>query len=208
MDSTIARAIAGDHDAITALYTRYDLQLRRYLANRVDADDIEDVLSQVWLQVLRALPRYEDRGWPFSAWLYRIAQSRAVDFRRAQQRRPSLPLLDCHAIDGPERQIDTWDAHAALPQLLAALVTPEQRAVIVRRFLLDQSVDEVAAAMGLSVGAVKALQHRALGAMRHACADSGRPAVPLHGGPCGGARGAPGLSTVAGVGEVREQVFS
>ena len=89
----IARAKAGDPDAISGLYERYAPQIRRYIASRLgDPTQAEDICGDVFVKVLESLDRYEDRGWPFSAWLYRIADARKVDFRRQARQRPSLPL--------------------------------------------------------------------------------------------------------------------
>src|SRR5690606_6871673 len=68
----IARAKLGDADAISALYERYEPKIRRYVLGRLgDPNLAEDICSDVFVKVLESLDRYEDRGWPFSAWLYR-----------------------------------------------------------------------------------------------------------------------------------------
>src|SRR5689334_3957362 len=89
----IARAKAGDAEAISGLYERYAPQIRRYIASRLgDPSQAEDICGDVFVKVLESLDRYEDRGWPFSAWLYRIAYARTVDVLRQARRRPSIPL--------------------------------------------------------------------------------------------------------------------
>src|SRR5438132_1094127 len=89
----IARAKGGDADAISALYERYAPQIQRYIAARLgDPIQAEDVCADVFVKVLESLARYEDRGWPFSAWLYRIAFARTVDVLRQLRRRHSVPL--------------------------------------------------------------------------------------------------------------------
>src|SRR5215470_16898852 len=89
----IARAKTGDSDAIGRLYERYAPQIRRYIVARLgDPAQAEDICGDVFVKVLESLDRYEDRGWPFSAWLYRIAYARTVDVLRQARRRPSLPL--------------------------------------------------------------------------------------------------------------------
>src|SRR5262245_34985420 len=101
----IARAKAGDADAISGLYERYAPQIRRYIASRLgDPSLAEDICGDVFVKVLESLDRYEDRGWPFSAWLYRIAYARTVDVLRQARRRPSLPLDESllGALDPPD----------------------------------------------------------------------------------------------------------
>jgi RNA polymerase sigma factor, sigma-70 family len=169
MDETIARAVGGDAAAIGALYQQYTPQLRRYLVGRCGSADTDDLISEVWLRVLRRLPAYEERGYPFSAWLYRVAECRCIDMARQQQRRPSVPIAERHwVIGGPEVQIDAWDAHAAVGALMPRLL-PRQRTVIALRFLHDWSLEETAAALGIGVNVVKSLQHRAIARLGREC---------------------------------------
>ena len=63
-------------------------QIQRYIASRLgDPVQAEDVCADVFVKVLESLARYEDRGWPFSAWLYRIAYARTMDMLRQARRR-------------------------------------------------------------------------------------------------------------------------
>src|SRR5258706_10174820 len=104
----IARAKAGDVEAIGRLYERYAPQIRRYIAVRLgDPAQAEDICGDVFVKVLESLDRYEDRGWPFSAWLYRIAYARTVDVLRQARRRPSLPLDEAllGALDPPDEAV-------------------------------------------------------------------------------------------------------
>src|SRR6266487_3466716 len=106
--SLIARAKSGDADAISALYERYAPQIQRYIASRLsDPVLAEDVCADVFVKVLESLSRYEDRGWPFSAWLYRIAYARTVDVLRQARRRPSLPLDEAllGALEPPDEAV-------------------------------------------------------------------------------------------------------
>src|SRR5918912_114581 len=104
----IGRAKAGDAEAISALYERYAPQIRRYIVARLgDPALAEDICGDVFVKVLESLDRYEDRGWPFSAWLYRIAYARTVDVLRQARRRPSIPLDETllGALDPPDEAI-------------------------------------------------------------------------------------------------------
>src|SRR5688572_7050244 len=70
----VERAQQGDRDAFGALYDRFQPEIVRYLAHRTgDADTAEDLAQQVFLKAWQAIPRYEARGVPFKAWLYRMA---------------------------------------------------------------------------------------------------------------------------------------
>jgi RNA polymerase sigma-70 factor (ECF subfamily) len=159
----VRRAKAGDHGAVTQIYERYATAIYRYVFYLVrEADLAEDIRADVFVRMLEGMPRYEDRGWPLSAWLYRIARDRTFDIlrRRKTQRNVSMEQCDDH-YDGPEQvigaRLEREELHARLGDL-----THEQRAVIVLRFLADLSVQEVARRLGRTEGAVKALQHRGL----------------------------------------------
>ncbi|HWQ12504.1 MAG TPA: sigma-70 family RNA polymerase sigma factor [Roseiflexaceae bacterium] len=160
----IARAKAGDAEAIGKLYERYAPQVRRYVAMRLgDPLLAEDVCSDVFVKVLEGLARYEDRGWPFSAWLYRIAYARTMDMLRQARRRPSVPLDESSsgALEPPDDAILARIAYHEIRGEMRVL-TNDQRLVLRLRFDEDRSLAEIAESLGRSIGSVKALQHRGL----------------------------------------------
>src|SRR5688572_1877490 len=125
----IARAKAGDAEAISALYERYAPQIHRYIASRLgDPVLAEDVCGDVFVKVLESLDRYEDRGWPFSAWLYRIAYARTVDVLRQARRRPSIPLDETllGALDPPDEAVMARLAYHEISTIMESL-TSDQR---------------------------------------------------------------------------------
>src|SRR6266498_3577660 len=160
----IERAKSGDPDAISALYERYAPQIQRYIAARLsDPVLAEDVCADVFVKVLESLSRYEDRGWPFSAWLYRIAYARTVDVLRQSRRRHSIPLDERQlgALDPPDEAVMSRIAYHEIKGAMDIL-TREQQLVLRLRFDEDRSLAEIAQSLGRSVGSVKALQHRGL----------------------------------------------
>jgi RNA polymerase sigma-70 factor, ECF subfamily len=160
----IARAKAGDADAISGLYERYAPQIRRYIASRLgDPLQAEDICGDVFVKVLESLDRYEDRGWPFSAWLYRIAYARTVDVLRQARRRPSLPLDEelLGALEPPDEAVMARLSYHEISGIMDSL-TSDQRLVLRLRFGEDRSLAEIAQSLGRSIGSVKALQHRGL----------------------------------------------
>src|SRR5215217_7289065 len=160
----IARAKVGDADAISALYERYAPQIQRYIASRLgDPVQAEDVCADVFVKVLESLGRYEDRGWPFSAWLYRIAYARTVDVMRQSRRRHSIPLDERQlgSLDPPDDAVMSRIAYHEIKGAMDIL-TREQQLVLRLRFDEDRSLAEIAESLGRSVGSVKALQHRGL----------------------------------------------
>jgi RNA polymerase sigma-70 factor, ECF subfamily len=175
----IARAKAGDRDAISGLYERYAPQIRRYIASRLgDPSQAEDICGDVFVKVLESLDRYEDRGWPFSAWLYRIAYARTVDVLRQARRRPSLPLDESllGAFEPPDEAVMARLSYYEISGIMEEL-TSDQRLVLRLRFGEDRSLAEIAQSLGRSVGSVKALQHRGLTRLAQVLAT--QPGYPI-----------------------------
>jgi RNA polymerase sigma-70 factor (ECF subfamily) len=157
------RAKAGDQYAFTAIYERYSAAIYRYIYFRIgEAELAEDLQAEVFLRMLEGMERYEDRGWPISAWLYRIAHDRTVDMIRRRHNRQQVPLEAWSGTcDGPDTTVDVRLDHEELNRVLDDL-TDEQRQVIRLRFMADMSVQEVAQRLGRTEGSVKALQHRGI----------------------------------------------
>ena len=159
----VVRAKAGDSGAISQIYERYATAIYRYIYYRVGEVELaEDLQADVFLRMLESIHRYEDRGWPISAWLYRIAHDRTVDTMRRRRVRQHVSLdLWGGACEGPEHGVSVQIEYEEVQRLMNDL-TDDQRQVIRLRFLADMSIQEVAMRMGRTEGSVKALQHRGL----------------------------------------------
>jgi len=159
----IVRAKAGDHGAFTQIYERYAPAIYRYIYYRIGEVELaEDLQAEVFLRMLEGLHRYEDRGWPISAWLYRIARDRTIDIMRRRRNRQHVPLEAWGgSCDGPENSVGAQLEYEELNRTLNDL-TDEQRQVIQMRFMAEMSIQEVAQKLGRTEGSVKALQHRGL----------------------------------------------
>ena len=154
----------GDQQAIGELYNGHVDAIYRYIWPRVRDDTVaEDLTAQVFLKALEGLPAYEPTGKPFLAWLYRIAYARIVDFWRRQERRATLPLDDTMPAREPRpgELLEAEDDWVTAVDLLAQL-TDDQQEVLMLRFIGEMSLSEVAETVGKTVGATKAIQHRAL----------------------------------------------
>lgn len=162
----VRRAKAGDEGAVTQIYERYSAAIYRYIYYRVGEPELaEDLQAEVFLRMLEGMHRYEDRGWPISAWLYRIAHDRTIDMMRRRNRQRYVPFESWEgACEGPENAIGARLEHEELRKRLDDL-TDDQRQVILMRFMADMPVQEVARKMGRTEGSVKALQHRGLQAL-------------------------------------------
>jgi len=163
----IGRAKRGDRAAVSDLYRRHVDAIYRYVHLRVgDPIVAEDLTAEVFLKALEGLGEYRYTGVPFVAWLYRIARARTVDHWRRTGRRQEVELPDEIAATGvnPEviasARIERADLAATLRRL-----TGDQQQVIVLRFVEEMSLAQVATVVGKTVGAVKALQHRALASL-------------------------------------------
>lgn len=170
LSAAIKRAQAGDQRAFDVIYDRFADPLFRYVYARCgDATLAEDLIGDLWVRVVERIAGFrlpaEGVEAAFAAWLYRIAYNLVIDhFRRKDSGHVTLnpdvsdrePTPDEHAISGDERR----ELHAAIEQL-----TPDQREVVLLRFIEERSNAEVAALTGRSEGAVKVMQHRALGAL-------------------------------------------
>ena len=163
----ILQAKQGDKQAIAELYNGHVDAIYRYVWPRVRDETIaEDLTAQVFLKALEGLPAYEPSGKPFLAWLYRIAYARVVDHWRKQERRATLPLEDTMPAREP-RPMDLLEAEddwVTAVDLLAQL-TDDQQEVLMLRFIGEMSLSEVAETMGKTLGATKAVQHRALASL-------------------------------------------
>lgn len=169
----IKLAQRGDADACAALYDRHYDAVYRYCYYRVsDADLAQDLASEVFVRMVDKLHTFRVRGRPLLAWLYTIARNLVVDAHRQNGRVTHLPLQDAPQLgtDGQGELVESVDRQLQAACLAAALqhLTEKQRQVILLKFMEGFTNAQVARALRKSEGAVKALQHRALGALRRA----------------------------------------
>ena len=166
----LERASRADPEALGALYDRYVGRIYSYIYHRVgQADLAEDLTAQVFARMLEAIR--EGRGWrtSFSGWLYRIAHNLVIDHYRRRGRATFVELEEAQPIVADEADpVRKVEARLESEHLRAALakLTEEQAQVIALRFLDEFSIAEVAAMMDKTEGAIKALQYRAVLALR------------------------------------------
>lgn len=164
----LRRARANDEEALGTLYDEYAPLIYRYLYRRVqDAQIAEDLTSEVFVRMLQAIQSANVWRTSFRAWLYRIAHNLAVDHYRKQPPAPALSLDEGLVAD--QGDADSVLAERLSHQRLQAairLLTPGQQQVLALRFGEHLTTRQVAEIMGKNTGAVEALQHRALAALR------------------------------------------
>jgi RNA polymerase sigma-70 factor (ECF subfamily) len=157
-------AIPLDEDTWTAIFDENYDRIYRYAYARLGSrDEAEEMASQVFLEALRSRHLYREMDRPVLAWLYGIARNLVANHIRRRQRARNAheSLAQRLSLKAADLIVDRLDLARALSKL-----TPEQREVIVMRFLSGLSTNEIAALMGRNPGAVYSLQVRALAALR------------------------------------------
>jgi RNA polymerase sigma-70 factor, ECF subfamily len=172
--SALARAAqSGGEAEVEALLERVRLIAHRYSRARLLSYPggqhlADDVAQDICIAVLGALPRYRDRGRPFEAFVHGIASRKVADAQRAFSRHPQpIDEFPDEGDDSPtpeEHAVAISDVQSA-SQLLD-LLPKNLREVMVLRVATGLTAEETGAALGMSAGAVRVAQHRALAKMR------------------------------------------
>jgi len=164
----VRRAQDYQEDALQSLYEVYYPKVYNYAFLQLgDVHAAEDLSSDVMLKMVESIKSYKFKGLPFSAWVFRIARNRLIDLHRRRKRRGEVDLNESIAgtLASPhsmaERALERGQLQVALKHL-----TGEQRQVIVLKFIQGFDNRSIGSIMGRSEGAIKSLQHRALGALR------------------------------------------
>jgi RNA polymerase sigma factor (sigma-70 family) len=167
--SVLAAARSGDDWAWTAIYREYSPAVLRYFRAR-GAREPEDLLGEVFVQIVRHLAQFEGSVSDFRTWVFVIAHNRLIDERRAATRSIVDAATDdvLTASGGIGHAEDDAMGRMANDRVMAVLgrLTPDQRDVLFLRLFARLTVDEVAQVVGKRAGAVKALQSRGLAAIR------------------------------------------
>lgn len=161
-EQVLVEAAKRDPSRFAELYEAHFERIYAFVAHRVrDRSIAEDLTAEVFRHALAAIGRFEWRGLPFAAWLYRIAANEIADHvAKATREHGTI------AAGEPSRdETEIIDQRATLFRLVDDLPA-DQRRVIVLRFAEERSVREVAASLGRSEAAVKQLQWRALQTLR------------------------------------------
>ncbi|MBM7784827.1 RNA polymerase sigma factor [Tenggerimyces flavus] len=168
VEELAAAAAAGSLDALGLLYERYaDLSYRFIVVRVQDQALAEDIASELWMKVARAIGAYQTAGKGFPAWLLTIASRLIIDHFRKPVRKREMPTADMLALDtaavgdSPEEAALRSETAAAVAGALEKLPA-RQRECLVLRFFVGLSIAETAQAMNRTEGSVKVLQHRSL----------------------------------------------
>lgn len=164
MSAALARAQSGDEAGFLELWRQLQPRLLRFL-RVLNCDDVDDVASETWLQVVRDLPKFRGGEEDFRRWLFTVGRHRAIDQVRARQRRPAIPvpqLPDGSVADDlvEDQVLHAMSARKAV-KLLAALPADQAEAVALR-VLAGLDTSAVAGILNKSPGAVRVALHRGL----------------------------------------------
>jgi RNA polymerase sigma-70 factor (ECF subfamily) len=166
----LRRARKFEQSALAEIYDLYSPELYRYAWRLLGRQDLaEECVAQTFDSFLNALKRGGGPQRHLRAYLFRIVHNWSADYYR-RQKPADLPLDEMQLSDPNGEPFDEVAHHNEVKEALAALetLTPEQRQVVVLKYLEGWSNAEVARALDKPVGAVKSLHHRAIQSLRRA----------------------------------------
>ena len=182
LDGLVDAAVGDSQQAVDGVLRWIRPLVVRYCNARIGRQEspfasADEVAEEVCLAVLTALPSYRDQGRPFLAFVYGIAARKVAEVRSSAARNrvvplPAIPDSPADLVDGPEQQVMLAELAEGMTKLLDTLQAKE-REIIILRIVIGLSAEDTADAMGLTPGAVRVAQHRALGKLRKTL-ESGR----------------------------------
>jgi len=170
----LERARAGSEVAFEVVFRELAPAVGGYLRLN-GVSEVDELTNEVFAQVHRGLRRFTGDWGSFRSWVFTIAHHRMVDEVRRIRRRPpvtSAAVSDEAATGDVESEALDALADERLHRLLSTL-SDDQRQVLLLRIVADLPLEETAATLAKSVGAVKSLQHRALAALRRSLEQEG-----------------------------------
>jgi RNA polymerase sigma factor (sigma-70 family) len=168
LEPLVEAARGGSTSAFEQLYRALAGQVASYLRWH-HVSDPDGLTNDVFAQVYRKLGSFEGDEQGFRSWVFTIAHHRMIDDRRRSQRQPVV-ASDVEVEDHRDLGDVEADAFAIMSsdrvRELLEVLSPDQRNVVLLRVIADRSVEDVAKILGKREGAIKALQHRAMAALR------------------------------------------
>jgi RNA polymerase sigma-70 factor (ECF subfamily) len=169
-DELLSLASNGDRNAFGMLYERYVSKIYSYIYYRTgNTFDAEDLTERVFYRALKHIGNYDNRGLPFSAWLYRIAHNLVANWHRDNSRRNEITFdegnLAAHSQNHPEQQLMFSEEKDQLINILK-LLPPERQQLLLLKYVDHLSNAEIGLIMGRTEGAIKSLYHRTLLSLR------------------------------------------
>jgi RNA polymerase sigma-70 factor (ECF subfamily) len=169
MRALVARAQAGERDALEELYLLHFDRIYSYLHVSVgNKHDAEDLTTQTFLKMLESIGKFRWQSAPFSAWLFRIAHNLSMDHFRASRRwQPEEEVPEPPPDESTSAEMGALESIGRRSMLeLIEDLSGEQQQVLTLKFVFNFSNGEVATILGKTEGAIKSLQHRALASLQ------------------------------------------
>lgn len=178
-ESLLVEQAKNDSQAFGLLYKKYIQKIYNYVYYRTgNHHDAEDLTAKTFQRAMRHISRYEQRGVPFSAWLYRIAHNVVANWHRDRSRRKVIALdelvLHHQRQQSPEDLVEDDEEKRELLQVIRRLAADRQELLILK-FVEGMSNEEIGRIMGRSEGAIKSLYHRTLLTLRKEMATQSWP---------------------------------
>lgn len=167
-ESDLVKMAQQDIKAFEKLYSKYYEPILRFVYQRVNTkDEAYDVTSQVFLKAMTKINQYEDRGLPFSSWLYRIARSEVSQFYRDQKKQPALSI-DENQLTQLAADVVEKDVIIANEQLISWLaeLPDDDLPYIEMRYLEERSFKEIGEILNITENNAKVKTHRIIGRLR------------------------------------------
>jgi RNA polymerase sigma-70 factor (ECF subfamily) len=174
LTTLVAGACAGEAGAVERLLAHLRPGIVRYCRARLGRADgsygsADDVAQEVCMGVVRALPRYVDTGTPFAALVHGITAHKVTDAQRARSRERTAATYDvpgrADPSAGPEDTVLAGE-RAQVARALLDRLPPAYRELLLLRVVSGLSAEQAGAALGMTAGAVRVAQHRALARLR------------------------------------------
>ncbi|WP_072805340.1 RNA polymerase sigma factor ShbA [Rhodococcoides yunnanense] len=164
-------AVAGDRTAFSDVIALVQPPLKRYCAARLGNLDVsaDDVVQDVCLALVTAVPKYRDLGKPFMAFVYGIAAHKLADAGRkaALRRSYSLELVTEEPSTDETPELRALEAELqSSAQALMNTLPPRYRKIVLMRVVWGMTAPQAGKALGMSAGAVRVAQHRAMNLLR------------------------------------------
>lgn len=167
-ENEIVERSKRDPRAFGELYEKYFDRIYYYLLRQIDDEDTAgDLCSQTFVNVLNHLSRYEFRGLPFSAWLYKIAANEVNKFYRKNKGKKIYSLEEVKVRELVERSEEDWDEEI-IQRLLTYLkdLPTDMLQVLELRFFEDKDFREIAFILDITESGAKMRTYRALDKLR------------------------------------------
>ncbi|MFY2786985.1 RNA polymerase sigma factor ShbA [Rhodococcus sp. KRD162] len=171
LEEVVPQAVAGDRAALEQVLVLIQPPVRRYCAARIGNLDVvaDDVVQDVCLALVTAIPKYRDMGKPFMAFVYGIAAHKLADAGRRSTLRQTFSIDDMpeeRSSDAGPEQLALGDELRTHTQALLDTLPPKYSKILLMRVVWGMTAPQTGRALGMTAGAVRVAQHRALNMLR------------------------------------------